>query len=76
MDFEDELDDEIQVYYEKEEIDQTNDNQQKDQFKDILDMKNQYFGVTQTPRVNKFNIMDFIEKPESAPERVIKKKDI
>ena len=71
MDFEDELDDEIQVYYEKDEIDATNDTQKKDQFKDILDMRNAYTGVMQTPRKNKFNIMDWIEQPKLANENAI-----
>ena len=74
MDFEDELDDEIQVYYEKDEIDATNDTQMKDQFKDILDMKNAYSGVMQTPRINKFNIMDWIEQPKLANEKPKKEK--
>ena len=39
MDFEDELDDEIQVYYEKEEIEATNEIQKKDQFGDIFELK-------------------------------------
>ena len=39
MDFEEEMDDEIQVYYENEEIEQANEKQRKDQFDDIQNMK-------------------------------------
>lgn len=39
MDFDEELDDEIQIYYEKEEIEQTNQIQQRDQFEDIFELK-------------------------------------
>ena len=36
-------------------------------------MKNQYIGVTQTPRKNKFNIMEWIEQPKLIPEKTQKK---
>ena len=44
MDFDEELDDEIQIYYEKEEIEQTNEIQQRDQFEDIFELKSQFMG--------------------------------
>ena len=74
MDFEDEQDDEIQVYYEKEEIEQADDKQKKDQFEDIQNLKSQYVTGIVTPRKNKFNIMDWIEKPKATPEVHKKKK--
>ena len=69
MDFDEELDDEIQIYYEKEEIEQTNEIQQRDQFEDIFELKSQFMGDRQT----KYNILEFVSKPK-VPEKVSKKK--
>ena len=44
--------------------------QQRDQFEDILELKNSYMGDRQT----KFNILDFVTKPKVVDKTPKKKK--
>ena len=52
---------EVQIYYEPEEIEMSRANQNRDQFEELLQMRVQ----AAEPLRNKFNIIDFIPKDET-----------
>lgn len=65
------------VYYKKEEIRMANQMQARDQFEDLMTMRNNTLAENQeNPPPNKFNIMDFTPREKSPITSTIKKKNL
>ena len=67
----------FRVYYRKEEIRMANAMQVKDQFGDLMTMRqNTIIENQENPQTNKFNIMDFQPREKSPAASIAKKKNL